>query len=307
MSCAQCAVRAQKSRPGFELERTTGQDFEGSPPADITLDLNLPSRAPVRSPRVLVRNTTDVPFRYICSLEYDVPGVGRRSMCTGLLVGPRTLLTAGHCVAKLDRMQVRVIPGRNGTLEPLPATRIDGKPVLPPGFRSGAATDYGIVHLVDPIGDKVGYWTLKSQPNPGDPVGTSLLASGVLPLTAGQLQVNLSGYPGDKPDDAKYFCRDPKEPPDRCRQSLVTDQRRSALCGTFQYRVYDLTTRLTGGILHYRDETCPGQVGGPVWVRRSPDMGGRVLVGIHVGGNHQANFGVFITPAVRSFIVANIL
>lgn len=265
---------------------------------------------PPKDTRLLTSKTTDAPFRYICNFEYDLPGIGRRSICTGTLIGPRTVLTAGHCLAELDPRRMRVIPGRNGTLEPLPATQAV-RFILAPGFSGSSATDYGIIHLADPIGEKVGYWTLGTHRNPGDPVGTSILSSGSLPLPAGKIKVNLSGYPADMPSGQQYFCRDPQRPLNRCRHSLLGDKRRSALCGTYQYRAYDLTVRLAGGILHYLNDTCPGHSGSPVWVRRSPDMGGRVLVGIHIAGDDpaisgKANRAVFINQAVRSFIVANL-
>lgn len=265
---------------------------------------------PPKDTRILVSKTTDAPFRYVCNFEYDLPGIGRRSICTGTLIGPRTVLTAGHCLANLDPRRMRVIPGRSGTLEPLPATQAV-RFILAPSFSGSSATDYGIIHLADPIGERVGYWRLKPLRSLGDPVGTSILSSGSLPLPAGKIQVNLSGYPADMPSGQQYFCRDPQRPLNRCRHSLLGDKRRSALCGTYQYRAYDLTVRLAGGILHYLNDTCPGHSGSPVWVRRSPDMGGRVLVGIHIAGDDpaiagKANRAVFINKAVRSFIVANL-
>lgn len=260
-----------------------------------------------RDTRVRVLATTRPPFRFVCNLEYDVPKIGRRSICTGTLIGPRTVLTAGHCLAGLDPKRLRLIPGRNGTLEPLPATQAT-KLILFPGYSGASPTDVGIVHLANPIGNAIGYWTRTHTRGKGDAIGTSIL-SGSLPLPPGKLKVNLSGYPADKPGGKKAWCRDPKRPANRCRHSLLGDPRRSASCGTQQFRAYDLLVQRSGRILHYLNDTCPGHSGSPVWVRRHPSKGGRVLVAVHVAGDApphpKANRAVMIDGAVRKFIVAN--
>lgn len=259
--------------------------------------------------RTRVTDTTQAPFRYICNFEYNVPGRGRVAGCTGTLIGPRTVLTAGHCIDTIRATHLRVIPGRNRTLEPLPATQA-ARLILAPGYAPTTQTDIGIVHLVDPIGSRVGFWSADYRKTGIDPTGTSILRTGTLPLPAGKLKVNVSGYPGDKPGDARSRCRDPRGNSRRCFVNGA-DRARSPLCGTEQWKAYDLQVARSAGMLHYLNDTCPGHSGSPVWVRRHPTMGGRVLVGVHVAGDDGvspvANRAVFITPAVRAFIVANTL
>jgi glutamyl endopeptidase len=223
--------------------------------------------------RVRVRDTTVAPFRYICSIETP-EGSG-----TGTLIGPSTVLTAGHVIVKGNSKHtqtpstVRVVHGKNGSLEPLPATSAS-EIILHPDYVRVSATDIAIIKLQDPIG-KTGYWNTKNVPSRADRTGTSIL-DGRLPLPAGTLKVNLSGYPGDK--------------------------------NFQQFRAYDLTVKHKDGILYYVNDTIAGHSGCPVWVRRHPSKGGRVLVGIHIDKRADdqkfiGNRGVLITPKIRKFIL----
>lgn len=249
--------------------------------------------------RVRVPNTRAFPFRFICNLEGGGwPG------CTGTLIGPRTVLTAGHCIHGVTPADVRVIPGRNGSLEQFRSTRAT-RFHLPRGWARGTATDYGIIHLKDPIGNSAGFWSRAYRRLRGDTFGASISAA-PLPLDAGVLKVNLSGYPFDMPSTPRLGCRTPGRNP-RCHASARGSAGRSRLCGASQYRAYDKTVRSAGGLLTYLDDTCIGQSGSPVWVKRHPSMGGRVMVAIHIGANlaGTANVSVRITDAVMRFIVAH--
>jgi glutamyl endopeptidase len=239
--------------------------------------IGVDSRRPVKRSEV-----QKPPFRYICNLESS-----GSSICTGTLVGPRTVLTAAHCIQGESPRNLRIIPGRYGTWEPLPATQ--ATTLLPmPGY------DIGIIHLRDPIGNQVGYWSRAYARTRIDQTGTSISAA-PLPLPAGRLQVNIAGYPGDKPGGRRFGCLGPS--PHR-------------LCGTYPYLSYNRTVSSSGGILNYLNDTFPGMSGSPVWVRRDPTMGGRVLIGVHVAGDDPArpgisNRSVRINDQILRFITAN--
>lgn len=252
--------------------------------------------------RVLVTRTTDAPYRYICNLEYNYDGIGRWAMCSGTLIGPRTVLTAGHCISGRTASRMRVIPGRNGSLEPLPATQAT-RLIPAPGYAPASSTDYGIIHLRDPVGSMIGYWTRGYTRRKKDSVGTSM-SGGALPWLArfGILPVHVSGYPADKPEGPKLGCRKTSGPEGRCRNSLLGAAGRNRLCGTYQYRSSDRRVRVQGGMLTYEADTCPGHSGSPIWLQRNASNGGRVLIGVHVAGGNK---GVCLTTAIIRWILSN--
>ncbi|HEX6097797.1 MAG TPA: trypsin-like serine protease [Thermoanaerobaculia bacterium] len=283
---------AQQQESGYELD-ALGELFEEEDEFGNELDQESEIIGP--DSRILTKKTTLAPFRYICNMES-----GGQPFCTGTLIGSRTLLTAKHCLeGETEKGGVRIIPGRNGSSEPFKSTTSEK-------FVSYDSADIALVHLKDPIGDTVGFWTRTHSRSKADPIGTSIL-SGSLPLPAGTLKVNVSGYPGDMPLAKKYACRDPKAKGARC--TFNQGAGRSNLCGAFQYRSYDVTVKRDGNLLRHTSDTCGGHSGSPVWVRRHWSMGGRVLVAVHVGSNtlkkKTTNRAVLIDKDILKFIIAN--
>jgi glutamyl endopeptidase len=97
----------------LEAPKLTGSVYEagGKPEDVIGVD-----------DRVMISDTSTTPWRCVCHLEitYDSGQVG---FGTGWFAGPHTVITAGHCLYTRGSparraKQIRVVPGRNGTLAP---------------------------------------------------------------------------------------------------------------------------------------------------------------------------------------------
>lgn len=145
--------------------------------------------------RVQVTNVTAFPWRVICSLRIAA-GDGSSWIGTAWLVGPRTLITAGHCVYIHDRggwaSSIEVIPGRNAADRPFGSCVTSSfRSVVGWTQRRLRTHDYGAIILPEDcaFGEQLGYFGIAN-------LGDSAL---------NQLTVNLSGYPGDKPPGTQWF------------------------------------------------------------------------------------------------------
>jgi glutamyl endopeptidase len=134
------------------------------------------------------------PWCWICSLlitpaAFDAPLVG-----SGWLAGPRTVITAGHCVY-LHKMggwarRVQVCPGRNGADKPWEHTATDLHCVAGWTERQLAEYDYGAVFLSEPVKVPCNFACRVVDDNE---LRTPDIA-------------NVVGYPADKPPGTLWGC-----------------------------------------------------------------------------------------------------
>jgi len=138
--------------------------------------------------RFRINPTTSFPARAVVLITFDPPGPGT-SRCTGWLIGPRTVITAGHCLAAAGsgtfypRSTYRIYPGRNGTSAPFGFCTAASLHSVSGWVTSGSELfDYGAIRLNCNIGSTTGWFGWWWQ---------------AASLTG--LFTRVSGYPGDKP------------------------------------------------------------------------------------------------------------
>ena len=219
--------------------------------------------------RKQILETELTPWRMICSLDITSQS-GFDYVGTGWFAGPRTVITAGHCVYDPLELggwarRIKVMPGRNGeAVTPFGSAVSSDFSTTDRWLEAQDADfDYAAIHLDQDLGAAVGSFGI-----------------GVLPDTDLQSRlVNVSGYPL-RPGD-----------------------------GMSQYFHANRVKALTPRRLFYDVDTYGGQSGAPVWAYLD-DSDEPVVVGIHaygvggvpVGLNVVANSGPRILPEVMEVI-----
>ena len=224
--------------------------------------------------RTRILETQADPWRMICALS--IKSLFGSFIGTGWFVGPRTLVTAGHCVHETgmggwaDRIEVspgdrtrptrrrcrerrrrrgsrrsNLLRSRAKQKETVEATRFSTVDrwvqTRDPDF------DIGAIHLEEPLGEEVGWFSVGA-------------------LTSQELAsflVNISGYPGDLGNgEEQWFHKN---------RILKTTARR----------------------IFYDVDTFGGQSGSPVWIYESDDAH-PLAVGIHAygTGGTPSDFGI---------------
>ena len=232
--------------------------------------------------RVMVKDTAVSPWRQICHLEitYDSGQVG---FGTGWFAGPKTVITAAHCLYVRGREphkaeRVRIIPGRNGTLAPY--GYIIAKDIRPNDKWKSAATDqeaapfdYGAIIIEDagktdvdhaPFGERIGYFGMRCYSDEEEQQLDMAI-------------VNNAGYPHEagKPYGSLWFNAGRVH----MHNGVAADKH----------------------FLEYMADTTPGQSGSPVFLLDTK-TNQRFVVAIHTTGNF-VNRGVRLTAEVYDTIL----
>jgi V8-like Glu-specific endopeptidase len=197
-----------------------------------------------RDSRVQEIETTRFPWNTIVYLCRDF-GSGLCSGCSGTLVSPTRVLTAGHCLFSLRRMAaprtIRVCPGRRDR-DTFPYGAIPTSEYwIPPAFRDGPGrldADWGVIVLPRPFPQLRQFLPLCP------------LSSAALDRLRMSGLVAVAGYPSDRP------------------------------IGTM-WRHAERLAKFDARRLHYTVDTCPGHSGSPIIAR----IGGRLcVIGVHTAG-----------------------
>lgn len=200
--------------------------------------------------RKRILDTDLAPWRMICALR--IKGAGSSALGTGWLAGPKTIITAGHCVYHPNlggnnwAQEITVLPGLNGDEQPKLGSLTSGQPIKVRQFsahRNWASDkldgdfDIGCIHLEDALGDEVGWFAIASLP----------------PHELQDYQVNVAGYPADRGG------------------------------GRELYHHANKITKVTDRRVHYEVDTFGGQSGSPAWIQKDA-FSAPLAIGIHAYG-----------------------
>lgn len=233
--------------------------------------------------RTQTGNTTLYPARATVHITFQKSTGGPTFLCTGFLIGPHSVATAGHCVHAgsgglagfFPRTSFRLYPGRNGST--IPYTCPGGVVVRAQALHSNTSWANG-------SGEKFDYGAITTSCDIGNTTGWYGFIN-----TQGVSQKGLEdftrGYPGDKPLGTQWAANN-------CSAGATFAQ-----CTIFT----------TGNLqLFYKNDTAGGQSGSPVY-RKAANCN-PCAIAIHAYGPHDLsphadnNHGTRIENNVAAFL-----
>lgn len=148
--------------------------------------------------RVQVADTTVFPYSAVARIEVVDDSGELAEVCSGALIGPDAVLTAGHCLWNPETAtwakHVRVVPGKDGAREPFGAAFATDWWV-PDGFISSGGDsdfDWGLIRLPDDhLGQRAHWFPVAVLDDQA--------------LSIGGFAPAIAGYPTDRPESTMWW------------------------------------------------------------------------------------------------------